>query len=343
MADTHKLAIIGCGGHTRYNLAPLWKEISEVEPVGACDVDSASLASFAETFGIENTYSDLKRLLLEQQPDILIDASWPSVHMQNVMDGVRGGVKGILSEKPIALNATQVAEMVQAAKSNNVILMEGLMFHYQPQILAVKKRLLNGDIGDIRYVRATFSSGMVDRRNWRMRSELGGGAGMDLGCYCISCIRYLIGTEPVSVSATGTLAAGSDVWQTLIGRLHFSNEVIAQFDCGFGMPWRVAYEVVGTDGAILVPVGDWSIPKEIGEGIETSFILSRGDPHENVEQETITVKGVNPYQAQLLDLCNAISTGEPPLLTADSALGNMRVIDAIHESAQTNEDVSIVK
>ena len=124
------------------------------------------------------------------------------------MAGVRGGVKGILSEKPIALNATQVAEMVQAAKSNNVILMEGLMFHYQPQILAVKKRLLNGDIGDIRYVRATFSSGMVDRRNWRMRSELGGGAGMDLGCYCISCIRYLIGTEPVSVSATGTLAAG---------------------------------------------------------------------------------------------------------------------------------------
>ena len=343
MSDVHKLAIVGCGGHARYNLAPLWQDIPELEPVGACDVNADALASFAEEFGVGNTYSDLPTMLAEQQPDILIDASWPSVHLQNVLEAVRGGVRGIVCEKPFAVDATQAEEMVQAAKSANVVLMEGLMFHYQPQILAVKQRVLDGAVGDVRFVRATFSSPMVPRDNWRLRAELGGGAAMDLGCYCISCIRYLAGAEPLSVSVAGTLAAGSDAWQTLIGSLHFDDGVVGQFDCSFGWPWRVAYEVVGSEGAIMVPVGDWSIPKEIGKDIKTQFTLTRGDPHEDFHQETVGVTGVNPYRAQLLDLCNALSKGAPTRLTADDALANMRVIDAVHASAATARRVDVGK
>ena len=341
MSNALKLAIVGCGGHARYNLAPLWRDIPEVEPVGACDVNADLLASFAQAFGIGNTYSNLAEMLAEQRPDILIDASWPSSHQQNVLEGTRGGIRAILVEKPFAIDATRAQEMVRAAKSAGVILMEGLMFHYQPQILAVKQRILEGAVGDVRFVRATFSSPMVPRGNWRLRAELGGGAAMDLGCYCVSCIRYLAGAEPLSVSVAGTLATGTEAWETLVGSLHFDSGVTAQFDCGFGWPWRVAYEVVGSEGAILVPVGDWSIPKEIGEGLETSFTLTRGDPHEDFHQETVKVAGVNPYRAQLLDLCNALSNGEPTRLTADDALANMRVIDAIHASAATGRRADI--
>ena len=342
MNDAHRLAIVGCGGHARYNLAPLWRDIPEVEPVGACDVNADAVSDFANAFGIGNTYSDLGRMLAEQQPDILIDASWPSSHKQNVLEGVCGGVRAIFVEKPFAVDATQAEEMVDAAKSAGVVLMEGLMFHYQPQILAVKQRILEGAVGEVRFVRATFSSPMVPRGNWRLRAELGGGAAMDLGCYCVSCIRYLVDAEPQSVSVAGTFAAGTEAWETLVGRLDFSDGVVAQFDCGFGWPWRVSYEVVGNDGAIMVPVGDWSIPKEIGEGIETQFTLIRGDPHEDFYQETVEVAGVNPYRAQLSDLCDALSNGTPTRLTADDALANMRVIDAIHASAATGQRVDVV-
>ncbi len=341
MGDALKLAIVGCGGHARYNLAPLWRDAPEVEPVGACDVNADAVASFADEFGIGNAYSDLSTMLADQKPDILVDASWPSVHLQNVLAAVRGGVRGIVCEKPFSVDATQAQEMVQAAKSANVILMEGLMFHYQPQILAVKQRIREGAVGDVRFVRATFSSPMVPRGNWRLRAELGGGAAMDLGCYCVSCIRYLAGAEPLSVSVAGTLATGTEAWETLVGSLHFDDGVTAQFDCGFGWPWRVAYEVVGSEGAIMVPVGDWSIPKEIGEGLETSFTLTRGDPHEDFHQETVRVTGVNPYRAQLSDLCNALSNGAPTRLTADDALANMRVIDAIHASAATGRRADV--
>ena len=343
MSDAHRLAIVGCGGHARYNLAPLWRDIPEVEPVGACDVNADAASSFAEAFGIRNTYSDLGQMLADQQPDILIDASWPSSHKQNVLEGIRGGVRAIFVEKPFAVDATEAEGMVEAAKSADVILMEGLMFHYQPQILAVKQRILEGAVGEVRFTRATFSSPMVPRGNWRLRAELGGGAAMDLGCYCVSCIRYLVGAEPRSVSIAGTLAAGTQAWETLVGSLHFPDGVTAQFDCGFGWPWRVAYEVVGTDGAIMVPVGDWSIPKEIGEGIETQFTLIRGDPHEDFYQETVKVAGVNPYRAQLLDLCDALFNGTPTRLTADDALANMRVIDAVHASAATGRRADVAR
>ena len=343
MSDVHKLAIVGYGGHARYNLAPLWQDIPEVEPVGACDVNADALASFAEDFGVGNTYSDLSTMLAEQKPDILIDASWPSVHLQNVLTAVRCGVRGIVCEKPFAVDGTQAEAMVKAARAAGVILMEGLMFHYQPQILAVKQRILEGAVGDVRFVRATFSSPMVPRGNWRLRAELGGGAAMDLGCYCVSCIRYLVGAEPLSLSVAGTLAAGTEAWETLVGNLDFADGAVAQFDCGFGWPWRVAYEVVGSDGAITVPVGDWSIPKEIGEGIETQFTLIRGDPHEDFHQETVKVAGVNPYRAQLVDLCNALSSGTPTRLSADDALANMRVIDAIHASAATGRRADVVR
>ena len=137
------------------------------------------------------------------------------------------------------------------------------------------------------------------------------------------------------------MAEGTEAWQTLIGSLHFDDGVTAQFDCGFGWPWRVAYEVVGSGGAIMVPVGDWSIPKEIGEGIETEFTLIRGDPHADFHQETVKVAGVNPYRAQLLDLCHALSNGMPTRLTGDDALANMRVIDAIHASAATGRRADV--
>ena len=238
MTDKFKLAIIGCGGHARGTLAPLWKDIPEIEPVAACDAHAESLANFAELFGIENTYSDAQKMLAEQQPDILIVGSWPASHMQNVLDGVRGGCRGIFCEKPIALSAGETERMFQAAEDAGVILVEGFMHLYHPQTHAVKARLDEGAVGELRCIRASFSSGSSNPTNWRRRGELGGGAAMDLGCYCLSSIRYLVGTDPLWVSANGNFDADAEIWHTLLGTLHFDNGVIGQFDCSFGWPRR---------------------------------------------------------------------------------------------------------
>ena len=325
-----KVAIVGCGGVSHAHGAA-WRDLSQIEIVGACDRKIEPLANFAETFGVKNTYRDLRRMLEQQAPDILVIATWPTLHLKHLMEGIRAGVRGILCEKPLAINATQAEQMAQVVRSNDTLLMEGFMYRCHPLTLAVKQKIEDGAIGEVRFVRATFSTALTDRTNWRLRGDMGGGAVMDLGCYCIDAMLYLVGRRPESAWATGRFEPISDVWETLVGTLDFGDGVTGQFDCGFGWSWREAYEVVGAKGAILVPRA-WSN----GKG-KCEFTLVSGG-----QTEAVSVDGVNPYGAEILNLCGALTNGEPPRLTVDDALENMRVIDAVHESAHTGQRIDLL-
>ena len=326
MAKKYRVAIVGCGGISNAH-GNAWRNLPEIEIVGACDEKFESLARFATEYEVQNTYNDLRQMLEKQQPDVLVIATWPSSHLKNVLEAVRCGVKGILVEKPIAVNATQLEQMIQVTERADILLMEAFMYRHHPLTLAVKQKIEDGAIGDVRYARSTFSTGLTDRQNWRLRGDLGGGAVMDLGCYCINIIRYLVGQEPQSVWATGKFEPINNVWETLIGTLDFGNGITGQLDCSFGWTWRESYEVAGTDGTLFV---------------QSAWGNSEGESHFIVNGETFSViDGVNPYGAEILNLCEAIDTGAPLHLPIEDALGNMRVIDALHESARTGQSLSL--
>ncbi len=325
MTAKYRVAIVGCGGISNAH-GNAWRNIPEIEIVGACDEKIEALSRFATAYNVENTYNDLRHMLEKQQPDILVIATWPSSHLKNVLEAVRCGVKGILVEKPIAVNTSQLEQMIQVTESANIILMEAFMYRHHPLTLAVKQSIEDGAIGEVRYARSTFSTGLTDRQNWRLRGDLGGGAVMDLGCYCINIIRYLIGREPQFAWATGKFEAINTVWETLIGTLDFGDGVTGQFDCSFGWTWRECYEVTGTKGTIFV---------------QSAWGNSEGESHFTVNGETITVAGVNPYAAEILNLCEAVENGNPTLLPISDAVGNMCVIDALHESAHTGQRIRL--
>ena len=331
-SSKYRVAIVGCGGISNAH-GNAWRGLPEIEIVGACDEKFESLKRFATEYNVQNTYNDLRQMLEKQQPDVLVIATWPSSHLKNVLEAVRGGVKGILVEKPITVNTTQLEQMIQVTARADIRLMEAFMYRHHPLTLAVKQKIEEGAIGEVRYARSTFSTGLgrslqahiqkVDRRNWRLRGDLGGGAVMDLGCYCINIIRYLVGREPQSVWATGKFEPINNVWETLIGTLDFGNGITGQLDCSFGWTWRESYEIAGTDGTLFV---------------QSAWGNSEGESHFIVNGETIrVVGGVNPYAAEILDLCRAVDTGAPTHLPISDALGNMRVIDALHESAHTGQ------
>ena len=317
----YRVAIVGCGGISNAH-GNAWRNLPEIEIVGACDEKFESLQRFATEYNVQNTYNDLRQMLEKQQPDILVVATWPSSHLKNVLEAVRCGVKGILVEKPITVNATQLEQMIQVTDRADILLTEAFMYRHHPLTRAVKQKIEEGAIGEVRYARSTFSTGLTDRQNWRLRGDLGGGAVMDLGCYCINIIRYLVGQEPQSVWATGKFEPLNNVWETLIGTLDFGDGITAQLDCSFGWTWRESYEVAGTDGTLFV---------------QSAWGNSDGKSHFVVNGETFSVDGVNPYAAEILDICRAVETGTPTHLPISDALGNMRVIDALHESAHTGQ------
>ena len=325
MAKKYRVAIVGCGGisHAHGNA---WRNVPEIEIVGACDEKFEALSRFATEYNVGNTYNDLRQMLEKQHPDILVIATWSSSHLKNVLEAVRCGIKGILVEKPITVNVSQLEQMIQVTKRANIILMEAFMYRHHPLTLAVKQKIEEGTIGDVRYARSTFSTQLTDRQNWRLRGDLGGGAVMDLGCYCINVIRYLIGREPEFAWATGKYEPINNVWETLIGTMGFGDGVTGQFDCSFGWTWRESYEVAGTKGSLFVQ-------KAWGNG--------EGESHFTVNGQTISVTGVNPYAAEILNLCEALENGTLLRLPISDALGNMRVIDALHESAHTGQRIRV--
>ena len=180
MSAKYRVAIVGCGGISHAH-GRAWQEVPEIEIVGACDEAFEPLARFATEYNVQNTYNELRQMLEKQQPDVLVVATWPASHLKNVLEAVRCGVKGILVEKPIAVNTTQLEQMIQVTERANIRLMEAFMYRHHPLTLAVKQQIEEGAIGETRYARATFSTGLTDRRNWRLRGELGGGAVMDSG------------------------------------------------------------------------------------------------------------------------------------------------------------------
>ena len=335
MSNKYRVAIVGCGGisHAHGNA---WRNVPEIEIVGACDEKFESLSRFATEYEVENTYNDLRQMLEKQNPDVLVVATWPSSHLKNVLEAVRCEVKGILVEKPIAVNTSQLEQMIQVTEGANIFLMEAFMYRHHPLTLAVKEKVDEGAIGEVRYARSTFSTGLgrssqahikkSDRTNWRLRGDLGGGAVMDLGCYCINIIRYLIGREPQSAWATGKYEPINNVWETLIGTMDFGDGITGQFDCSFGWTWRECYEVAGTEGTLCV---------------QSAWGNREGESHFTVNGETISVTGVNPYAVEILNLCEAVENGTPLRLPISDALGNMRVIDALHESAHTGQRIRV--
>ncbi len=128
--------------------------------------------------------------------------------------------------------------------------------------------------------------------------------------------------------ATGKYERVNNVWETLIGTMDFGDGITGQFDCSFGWTWRECYEVTGTKGTLFV---------------QSAWGNSDGESHFTVNGETISVTGMNPYAAEILNLCEAVENGTPLRLPISDALGNMRVIDALHESAHTGQRIRVPK
>jgi len=152
----YRVAIVGCGGISNAH-GNAWRNLPEIEIVGACDEKLEPLKRFATEYNVENTYNDLRQMLEKQQPDVLVVATWPSNHLKNVLEAVRCGVKGILVEKPITVNTTQLEQMIQVTERANIRLMEAFMYRTHPQVAKVVELIQDGTIGDVLVIRSTFS------------------------------------------------------------------------------------------------------------------------------------------------------------------------------------------
>ncbi len=236
-----RVALIGTGWYGKTDLFNLI-QVAPVEVVGLCDVDSKMVAQAAELVaGRQNsgkrppTYSDYRKLLAEQKPDIVEVATPDHWHCLPMIDACRAGVD-VYVQKPISWDVKEGQAMVAAARKYKRTVQVGLQRRSTPHLLEANERFIkSGKLGKIGWAEVHAYGGGKPRfpedsdppehldwdtyvgpapwvnhnpgihpRRWRSFRPFSNGRTGDLGVHFFDFVRYLLGLGwPKSVSSTG--------------------------------------------------------------------------------------------------------------------------------------------
>ena len=175
-------------------------KLCEVQAIASANKER--LEAEAKRLGIPKTYDSYEALLNDPEIDAVYIPLPNNLHVPWALKALEVN-KHVLCEKPIALSAAEATELLKASrKKPQIKIMEAFMYRFHPQWQKAKKLVDEGRVGELRCVQSFFSYFNIDPNNIRNRIEVGGGAMMDIGCYCISFARYLFGKEPVRVFGT---------------------------------------------------------------------------------------------------------------------------------------------
>jgi len=171
----------------------------KVLAVASRSLDKAQ--EYAQKFDVPRAYGSYEELLNDPEIHAVCVPLPNSLHKEWTLKAAEKG-KHVLCEKPIACTAAEARDMSATCRANGVLLMEAFAQNFHPQFQKVQELIEEGRIGKILRIAAAMSRSVYPADDIRMNPSLGGGALMDLGCYCINSARNLVGCEPVSVFAT---------------------------------------------------------------------------------------------------------------------------------------------
>lgn len=324
MTSGKKLAwgVISTANIGRVAVNPAIQASNNGELAAVASRDEAKAREFAQTHAIPSHYGTYEALLDDEGIDAVYIPLPNSMHLEWTIKAAEKG-KHILCEKPLAMSAAECHQMAAAADANGVKLMEAFMYRFHPRTEQVIKMVRGGEIGELRMIHSAFTFRLTNPDNIRLNRELGGGSLMDVGCYCVNISRTAAGLEPVEVQAFANWAS-TGVDEQLAGTLRFENGLMAQFDSSLTMERREIYELIGTEGYLSVPAA--FLPGTA----DAAIVEHRGRKGETAH----TIDGIDEYQLMVEHFSDCVLNDRPLRYPAAEAALNMRVIEALYQSAR---------
>jgi xylose dehydrogenase (NAD/NADP) len=298
----------------------------KVDLVAVASRDQRRAEAYAREWNIERGYGSYEALLEDPGVDAVYISLPNAMHVEWSINAVALG-KHVLCEKPLTRLTEEAEAAFDAADKAKRILMEAFMYRHNPQTKRLQQLIDQGAVGEVRLIRSAFSYSLYDEENIRLRTDVEGGALMDVGCYCVSGSRLAAGTEPESVFGSAWYGPSGTDW-VFTGSMRFPGDVLASFDCGTALPERDELEVIGSEGSLFLD-DPWHCIRPVIE-------LRRADGSEQIELER-----EDSYRLQLENLSDAIAGEAKPLLGRADAIGQARALAALHASAQSGEPMRV--
>lgn len=328
-----RVAIMGLGSYAT-RVAEAMKDCKKARLTGLISGTPSKITDWRNKYNIaeKNCYNYENFDGIKNNPDI--DAVYVitpnALHHDEVIRVAKAG-KHVICEKPMAINAKQGQEMVDACRNAGVKLLVGYRMHFEPHTLEIIRMRNAGEFGKIMFFQGLCGFTIGNPSQWRLNKELaGGGSLMDIGIYAINGARYMVGEEPVWVTAqetkTDPVKFKEGVDETIQFQFGFSSGATASCLSTYNMNNLDRFFLNGQKGfAELQPA--------------TGYGPIRGRTHKGPLDQPVVV-----HQTVQMDMmAGIILEGKSPAVPVDGeeAIKDLKIIDAIYLAVKTGEKVNL--
>jgi predicted dehydrogenase len=312
------------------------KDCSRAKLVGVISGTPSKIESWKAKYGLpaQNcyTYDTVAQLKNNKDIDAVYVITPNGLHKEHTLAVAKAG-KHVICEKPMAINAQEGQEMIAACKAAGVQLLIGYRMHFEANTLDIVKKQRAGEFGKTLFFQGLSGFIIGDPSQWRLNKALaGGGAMMDIGVYSINGARYMLGEEPIWVTAqetkTDPIKFKEGVDETITFQMGFPSGATASCLSTYSLNYLDKFFLSGTKGfAEMQP--------STGYGPIKARTNSGPLEHTHVTHQT----------TQMDEMAAIILDGKQPLIPVDGEEGlkDMRIIDAIFKAVKTGQKVSIPK
>jgi len=330
---TLRVAIMGLGSYgTR--VAEAIQDCKRVKLVGVISGTPSKVVAWQEKFGVpeKNCYNYENFDQIKDNPDI--DAVYVitpnALHKDQSIRVAKAG-KHVICEKPMAVNAKDGQEMVDACKAAGVKLLIGYRMHFEPNTLEVVRMRKSGELGEMRFFQGLSGFVIGDPNQWRLDPALsGGGAMMDIGIYSINGARYMLGEEPTWVTAQETKTNPEKFKEGIDETITFQ----LGFPSGATSSCLSTYNMNDLDRFYLNGSKGWAEMQP-----STGYGPIEGKTHKGpLDKPHVTHQTV-----QMDEMAAILFDGKQPEIPVDGEEGvrDMKIIDAIFEAVKSGKKVKL--
>lgn len=328
-----RVAIMGLGGYgTR--VAEAMKDCTKAKLVGVISGTPSKIKDWQAKYNIpeKNCYNYNNFDQVKNNPDI--DAIYVitpnALHHSQVIRVANAG-KHAICEKPMALNAREGQEMIDACKKADVKLLVGYRMHFEPRTLEVIRMRNAGEFGKVMFFQGQCGFKAGDPKQWRLNKALaGGGSMMDIGIYALNGARYMVGEEPIWVTAqetkTDPVKFKDGVDETIQFQLGFTSGAVASCLSSYNINHLDRFFLSGDKGfAEMQP--------------STGYGPIKGRTHQGELTQPVTIH----QTVQMEEMADIIFANKKPIVpvNGEEALKDLKIIDAIYQAVKTGKKVPL--
>ncbi|MCM8769785.1 MAG: Gfo/Idh/MocA family oxidoreductase [Candidatus Omnitrophica bacterium] len=354
-----RVGVVGAGGGAGSGMVWAARTSEEMELVAVAEVSEEKRKKLTSELSVP-VYGDYQELLARNDIDLIVNATPNWVHAEVATAALKSG-KHVFSEKPMAMNPREVANLLRVEKESGRVLQINFEMRYSLMSRRIKEIIEAGELGEVKnihFVHNCGGTGFVKKSgDWRADPAKVGGYFIEEGCHRLDLFRYYLGCDPESILAVpAPNLRGPDGWHrgyrepactlcffpggklaqlTTIQHLGVYPVEVPGMEPELGHEYEI--KIVGSDGGLRADFWRAFIQVVYFGGEEGNTRLKRTESYQGLPLNVLH----HDSRGFFLDFGRRLLEDKPPLVNAEDSARTMAAVFAAESSMVLGQPVAV--